>query len=223
MKLYNMNLSNFATKCRIAIYEKRCPVEIAPVPGGAALMPGGNAELTEYRKIYPMGKVPALDVDGFVFGESEVINEYLEDKFPNPSLLPGTPVARARSRTFSRFHDLYLDPPLRALIAQGNPSTRDPKVVSEKLTEVAVRLDQLETMLAEGGFASGPSFTLADCALAPTVFIALNVLPVFGAKSAVEGRPKLSRWWAEVQTRPSVKKALSEMREALAAYQNQRR
>ena len=37
MKLYNMNLSNFSTKCRIAVYEKGCPVEIAPIPGGEPL------------------------------------------------------------------------------------------------------------------------------------------------------------------------------------------
>ena len=222
MKLYNMNLSNFATKCRIAIYEKGCAVEIAPIPGEEPF-PGVRRASPEYLKIYPMGKIPSLEVDGFVFGESEVINEYLEDQFPSPPLLPRTPLARARSRTVSRFHDLYLDPPLRALIGQANPSIRDQKVVGEKLAEVTARLHQLETMLADNGFAAGPNFTFADCALAPTIFIAVNVLPVFGAKSAFDGRPKLSRWWSEVQTRPSVKKALGEMSEALAAYQSQGR
>jgi len=123
---------------------------------------------------------------------------------------------RARSRTFSRFHDLYLDPPLRALIAQANPAARDPKVVGERLAELTARLDQLENLLADEGFAAGPSFTFADCALAPTTFIANNVLPFFGSKPAVEGRPRLSRWWSHVQTRPSVKRALAEMAEALA-------
>jgi glutathione S-transferase len=215
MKLYNGNLSNFSTKCRIAVYEKGCPVEIAPIPG-AEPIPGRRGASPEYLKIYPMGKFPSLEVDGFIFGESEVINEYLEDRFPTPSLLPGTPEERARSRTFSRFHDLYLDPPLRGLIAQANPAARDPKVVGERLAELTARLDQLENLLADEGFAAGPSFTFADCALAPTVFIVNNVLPFFGTKPAVEGRPRLSRWWSHVQTRPSVKRALAEMAEALA-------
>jgi glutathione S-transferase len=215
MKLYNMNLSNFSTKCRIVVYEKGCPVEIAPIPGGEPF-PGRRRASPEYLKIYPMGKIPSLEVTGFIFGESEVINEYLEDRFPTPSLLPGTPEERARSRTFSRFHDLYLDPPLRALIAQGNPAARDPKVVGERLTELTARLDHLENLLADEGFAAGPSFTFADCALAPTIFIANNVLLFFGARPAVEGRPRLSRWWSHVQTRPSVKRALAEMAEALA-------
>jgi len=210
MKLYNMNLSNFATKCRIAIYDKSAKVDIVAIPGNDSKSP-------EYLKLNPLGKVPTLDADGVVIAESETINEYLEDKFPTPALLPKSPEARARVRWFTRFHDLYLEPPLRALFPQMNPKTRDEKVVNDKLTELNTRLDQLEKMLADSGFATGPDFTLADCALAPTTFFAVNLLGMFGAKPPVEGRPKLAAWWAHVQTRPSVKKALGEMGEALAA------
>ncbi|MGA9721355.1 MAG: glutathione S-transferase family protein [Candidatus Binatus sp.] len=214
MKLYNGNMSNFATKCRIAIYEKGCPVEIAPIPGGDFKSP-------EYLKIYPMGKTPSLDADGMIIGESEVINEYLEEKFPTPALLPKSPEARARVRTLTRFHDLYLDPPLRALFSQIDPKTRDAKIVAEKLAESTTRFDQLEKMLSDGGFAYGADFTFADCALAPTMVFATNMLAFFGAKSVLEGRPKLARWWNQVQTRPSVKKALGEMTEAIAEFRRQ--
>ncbi len=210
MKLYNMNLSNFATKCRIAIYDKNAPVEIVGIPGNDLKSP-------EYLKINPLGKTPSLDADGLLIPESETINEYLEDKFPNPPLMPKSPEGRAKVRSFTRFHDLYLEPPLRALFPQMNPKTRDEKVVNEKLTELNARLDQLDKMLAESGFAMGAEFTLADCALAPTIFFAVNLLGMFGAKPPLEGRPKLAAWWSHVQTRPSVKKALGEMAEALAA------
>ncbi|HUY39421.1 MAG TPA: glutathione S-transferase family protein [Candidatus Binataceae bacterium] len=210
MKLYNMNLSNFATKCRIAIYDKGAPVEIVPVPNNDLKSP-------EYLKINPLGKVPAMDADGLMIAESEVINEYLEDKFPTPALLPKTPEGRARVRAFTRFHDLYLEPPMRALFGQMNPKTRDDKVVNEKLSDVNLRLDQLDKMLADGGFACGPDFTLADCALAPTIFFTVNLLAMFGAKPPLEARPKVAAWWTHVQTRPSVKKAIGEMAEALAA------
>src|SRR5262249_5028818 len=79
MKLYSMNGSHFASKCRIVIYEKGAPVDIVPIPGGDLQSP-------EYLKIYPMGKTPALAVDGTIIGESEIINEYLEERFPNPPL-----------------------------------------------------------------------------------------------------------------------------------------
>ncbi len=214
MKLYNMNLSNFATKCRIAIYDKGINVEMAAVPGG-------DAHSAEYLKINPFGKVPALDADGVAIAESEVINEYLEDKFPTPSLLPKSPEARAQVRIMTRFHDLYLEPPIRALFPQMNPKTRDNNVVNEKLTEINSRLDQLEKMLPDSGFACG-DFTLADCALAPTIFFAVNLLGMFGAKPPLEGRTRLAKWWTHVQTRPSVKKGLGEMAEAMAAMRGGR-
>jgi len=210
MKLYNMNLSNFATKCRIAIYEKGAKVDIVAIPGN-------DLKSAEYLKINPLGKTPSLDADGLIIAESETINEYLEDKFPTPALMPKSPEGRAKVRAFTRFHDLYLEPPLRALFPQMNPKTRDEKVVNEKLTELNGRLDQLEKMLADSGFATGADFTLADCAIAPTMFFAVNLLGMFGAKPPLESRPKLAAWWAQTQTRPSVKKALGEMAEALAA------
>jgi glutathione S-transferase len=211
MKLYNMNLSNFATKSRIVIYEKGANVEIAAIPGG-----GGKS--AEYRAINPLGKIPCLDADGLIIPESEVINEYLEEKFPSPALLPKGPEARAKVRLFTRSHDLYLDPPLRALFAHLNPKSRDEKVVTERLTELQGRMDLLESMLAPAGnFAAGPDFTLADCALAPTTFFLVNMLPGFGAKPPLEGRPKYAAWWSKVQERPAVKKALAEMGEALKA------
>lgn len=211
MKLYNLNLSNFATKSRIVVFEKGAKIEIADIPGG-------NPKSPEYLKVNPLGKIPSLEADGVLIAESEVINEYLEEKFPNPPLLPKSPEARAQARFFTRLHDLYLDPPLRALFGHLNPKNRDEKVVNEKLSELQGRLDLLETMLAApGNFAAGPEFTLADCALAPTMFFITNMLPGFGAKPPLESRPKLTAWWTKVQTRPSVNKALGEMGVALKA------
>ena len=212
MKLYNMNLSNFASKCRLAIYEKGAKVDIVPIPGGDLKSP-------EYLKVYPLGKTPTLDADGVIIGESEVINEYLEDKFPQPALLPKDPESRAHARSISRFHDLYLEPPLRAMFPQVNPATRDQKVVDEKLAEVTTRANQLEALLGSGPYAAGVAFTLADCALIPTMFLATLLLPMLGGQPVLDGRPKLAAWWAKVQDRPSVKKVLAEQQEALVKFQ----
>jgi glutathione S-transferase len=211
MKLYSMDLSNFATKSRLVIYEKGLNVEMAAIPGGKLSSP-------EYAQINMLGKIPALEADGLLIPESEVINEYLEDKYPTPPLLPKSPEGRAKVRILTRFHDLYLEPPLRALFGQMNRKTRDEKVVGEKVTDLKNRIGQLEKMLADGGFACGSEFTLADCALAPTVFFVTNLGPAFGLKP-LDGHPKLAAWWSHVQTRPSVKKGLAEMGEALAAMQ----
>ncbi|MFQ5668352.1 MAG: glutathione S-transferase family protein, partial [Candidatus Binatia bacterium] len=124
MKLYSMDLSNFASKCRLAIYEKDAPVEIVPIPGN-------DLKSAEYLKIYPMGKTPALEVGGRIIGESEIINEYLEEKFPVKPLLPRDPESRAAARSFGRFHDLYLEPPLRALFPQVTAKDKDLDTVYE--------------------------------------------------------------------------------------------
>jgi len=214
MKLYNMNLSNFASKCRLVIYEKGAPVDIVPIPGNDLKSP-------EYLKIYPLGKTPALEVKGQIIGESEVINEYLEDKFPDKALLPKDAEGRAKARTFSRFHDLYLEPPLRALFPQVSAKDKDQKFISEKLGDIKTRLDQLEAMLSNGPYALGSAFTLADCALIPTMFFANLLCPMLGAPSPTEGRPKLAAWWAKVQERGSVQKVLAEQQEALMQMQQQ--
>jgi len=212
MKLYNAYLSNFASKCRLAIYEKNAPVELVPIPGS-------DLKSAEYLKIYPMGKTPALEVNGQIIGESEVINEYLEEKFPATPLLPKDAEGRARSRSISRFHDLYLEPPLRALFPQATAKEKDTKLIGEKLAEIKTRVDQLEAMLSGGPYALGTAFTLADCALVPTMFFLNLIPPMMGGSSPSEGHPKLAAWWGKVQERPAVQKVLGEQQKALMELQ----
>jgi glutathione S-transferase len=209
MKLYNLALSNFAAKSRIAIYEKGLNVELVDPPGGL-----GSAD---YKKVNPLGKVPALLLDnGQLIAESELINEYLEDKYPEKPLLPKDAEGRAKVRAFTRFHDLYLEPPMRAVFPKLFGQQLDDKFIQEKIADVNSRLDQLEGMIGSPCVA-GSTFTLADCALAPTMFFLTTFLPQFGSKVPTEGRPKIAAWWSRVQEHPSVKKALDEQRAALAA------
>ena len=214
MKLYNMFLSNFASKCRLAIYEKNAPVEIVAIPGN-------DLKSAAYLKIHPLGKTPALETDGLVIGESEVINEYLEDKFPTPALLPKDAEGRARVRGITRFHDLYLEPPLRALFPQLAAKEKDRQLLDTKFAEIKQRLDQLEAMLAPGPYACGDAFTLADCALVPTMFFAVGMLPILSGPACPGDRPKLRAWWAKVQERPTVQKVLGEQQKALRERQAQ--
>jgi glutathione S-transferase len=209
MKLYNLALSNFATKSRIAIYEKGLNVELVDPPGGL-----GSAD---YKKVNPLGKVPALVLDnGQLIAESELINEYLEDKYPEKPLLPKDAEGRAKVRAFTRFHDLYLEPPMRAVFPKLFGQKLEDKFVEEKITDVNNRLDQLESVIGSP-CAAGNTFTLADAALAPTMFFLTNFLPQLGSKGPTEGRPKIAAWWSKVQEQPSVKKAIGEQQAALTA------
>ena len=204
MKLYGVVQSNFTAKCRIVLYEKGLldQVELVAVPADG---PGAAA----YRAINPLGKIPALEVDGTIIVESEVINEYLEERFPEPPLLPADPIGRARARVVSRFHDLYLEPALRAIYPPVDPAD-----VEVRLPEVWERLDQLEGLLGEP-WAAGAMFTLADCALAPTMLFASLLMRFVQRPAPVEGRSKLRAWWQLVRTRPSIQIVLEEQRRAL--------
>jgi len=214
MKLYNANLSPYAARVRVAIYAKNLPIEIVSPPGGTGT--------PEYKKLNPTGKVPALEVDGQVIAESEVINEYLDDRFPTPALRPADPLARARMRVLSRFGDLYLSPALGGLFGQTNPATRDAKLVAEKLAELAAKLDQLEQLVVAGPYAAGPELSLADCSLATLFFFLGRLLPAVGGPDPLAGRPKLKKVGDAVAAHPAVAKVLAEMATAWAEMQKAR-
>ncbi len=61
-------------------------------------------------ELNPIGKVPVLERDGWVLPESAVINEYLEEVFPEPALLPADPTQRANARLLIFRHDDFTDP-----------------------------------------------------------------------------------------------------------------
>jgi glutathione S-transferase len=206
MKLYSQPLSHFASRCRIVIREKGLDVEIVAPPGEAPFP-------AEYRRVNPLGKIPALDIGGRVIVESEVIDEYLDERFPEPPLMPADPEGRASVRTLSRVHDLYFEPALHPLFFQLDPATRDASAVAAGLAETAARLDQLEALLV-GPWAAGAAFTLADCALAPTMLFASFVVPMLGGGSPFDRRPRLAAWWERVQQRPSVAAVHAEQRAA---------
>ena len=209
MKLYNLMLSNFASKSRIAIYEKGLNVEMVDPPGGM-----GSAD---YKKVNPLGKVPALALDdGQLIAESETINEYLEDKYPQTPLLPKDAEGKAKVRACTRFHDLYLEPPMRALFPKLFGQNLDDKFVEEKVcgSEQPPRSTRCNDW---GLWAAGNAFTLADATLAPTMFFLNTFLPQFGSKGPLEGRSKVAAWWKNVQERPSVKKVIGEQQAALTA------
>jgi glutathione S-transferase len=111
---------------------------------------------------------------------------------------------------------LYLDPPLRALFFQMDPKTRDADVVKQSQTDLGAKLDYLEGRIGTP-WAAGEAFSLADCALAPTIWYVRKIAPLFGAADPFASRPRLRAWFARVQERPSVKRALEAQGQALAA------
>ncbi len=142
--------------------------------------------------VNPAGAVPVLVVDGAAIPESIVILQYLEDRFPQPPLLPADALGRARARLLhDRVTALLAQPVYK--VARGTP---EEKARGEEAVRSA--LAALERELPERGFLVG-DFSIADIALACFVLKLPEALRPSGL-----GLPRLSRWEAEVRARPSV-------------------
>ena len=207
MKLYNADLSPFAARCRIQIYAKGLDIELVAPPGGLSS--------DEYKAINVTGRIPTLEVDGQVLPESEVICEYLEDRFPTPALRPEDPLERARSRLLSRLADVDVVPPLQALFGQVNPAQRDAATVDEKYVDLCRALDHIEGFIGRDEYAVGSSLTLADCGLVPMAFFISRLMPLLGKADPFESRPGLSGWWARIQKQEAPARVIGELSEAL--------
>ena len=202
MKLYNSDLSPFAARCRMQLRAKHLPVELAAPPA-------------DRSAVNPVGKIPALHVDGRIIPESEVICEYLEDRFPEPPLRPASLEDRALVRTLSRIADLYVLAPLFEIFGQINPATRDTALVTKKLAELLKGLDQLEQFISGERYAVDNRLTLADCTLAPALFFVVALAPRFGEADILAARPRLKSYWQNIGQDPIAAGVLAEMGRAM--------
>jgi glutathione S-transferase len=215
MKLYQSNLSPYASRCRIQMYAKGIDdIELCEPPGGISS--------DEFKKVNPSGKIPALEVDGLVLGEAQIICEYLEDKYPEPSLRPDGDLERASARLLCQVTDLYILGPLFVMLPHMNPADRDQTVVDQQMALLTTNFVVLESYLSSAGYvggdyAVGGQLSLADCAMVPALFVGVNVLPGFGMAEPLAATPTLARYWQAIQKDGSCSRVLAEMAEALKA------
>lgn len=202
MKLYQFPYSHYSAKVKIALLEKGLSFE-TPEFGWDYL------KSPEFLAINPLGKVPFLQDGDFGIGESEVIIEYLEDRYPEPPLLPPTPEDRARSRWLSRFHDLYLAPQLTTLyfaLSDGRAGKPDFAPEVDRLHELVALL---EGRIEPAPYFLGTQFTLAD-ATYPLSCVYIRMLSAAHGKPVPDSAmPKLAAWFAAVKERPAVARVLA--------------
>src|ERR1700731_1402091 len=100
LELYHAGLTQASVKVRTTLKEKGLAYKshYLRLPEGEHLSP-------EFLAINPDGQVPALVHDGEIITETTVINEYLDDAFPDPPLKPTSPVERAQMRRFGQIVD----------------------------------------------------------------------------------------------------------------------
>ena len=117
MKLYTGDLSPYSAKVRMQIYAMGIEDEVSfdlPVQ----FMMGKMFEVS------PIGRIPVLEVDEGLIPESEVIAEYLDERFPDKALTGGSLKERADVRVVSRIADIYLMNNIFMSLSQANPETR---------------------------------------------------------------------------------------------------
>lgn len=218
MKLYSTDLSPFAARCRMLVYHKGLEnqVEILPVPW--------PTKSPEWKRINPIGKIPALQLGDQVIVESEVILDYLEDRFPERPLRPANLEERARARTLGRICDVYVFAALGPLFGQLASKSRDPNVIEPSLQKLHEALAHLEAFLPESGpFAVGGTFSLADCTLVPALWILGAVVPAFGDQEPIARHAKLNRYWTAAAKEAVAAKVIAEMERGLVAFTAQMR
>lgn len=178
--LYDADRCPFCARVRIVLAEKGIEYETVQVDLD-------DRPSWIYEK-NPLGKVPVLEEDAFVLPESAVINEYLEERYPEPPLWPADPGERSLGRLLVfRFDELSR--PYYAL-RRGEDGAAD---------RFGAALGRLDAVLQEQPYLSGREFGLADAAYVPWIVRARDRLDFdLGSFAA------LSDWLERLTARPSI-------------------
>ena len=165
MKLYHSPPSTNSLKVRIALLEKGLEFESVVID-----LTKREQKAPDYLKIHPFGQVPALDDDGFVVYDSTVINEYLEDEYPHPPLLPSDSESRALARLMEDYRDNHVNPHFVTLIHEHRKAEeeRDVALIREAHGNIGSAFTVLERQLQGREYLAGP-FSLADIAFMPNI------------------------------------------------------
>jgi len=207
MKLYSGDLSPYSARVRMQIYAKGL--------SDIAIERPADFGTPKFRERLPIGRIPVLDIDGDLMPESEVISEYLEEVYPEPSLLGATPRETAHIRLLARIGDIYLMNNMFMLSAQTRTSSRNEGIVELLGGQVVRNIKALDRMIGRDGFACCGRLTLADCALVPALFLVENVLPGTGLADPVPGNANVAAYWTAIRKQEPAARILVELHRGL--------
>jgi glutathione S-transferase len=209
MRLNSWDISPYAARVRMQIYAKGL-TEIATEQTSFLLT----------QKVYedrPLSRIPSLEIDGDVIAESAVIAEYLEEVFPEPSLLGATPRENAHIRTLARIGDVYLintafmlGAQTRVLAAQTPVPTGVESLVALLGGQLASSLRTLDRLIGRDGFACLGRLTLADCALVPALSYVQHALLNRGLADPIAANANVAAYQAAIQRQAPAAHVLAE-------------
>lgn len=206
--LYDNPFSPFARKVRMVLDYKGLAFQSIDA---LAL-----AERERLREANPRAEVPVLVDDGLTVIDSADIVAYLEDRYPDPPVMPAGPAQRALARSWQRCADTILDAILHDISIWTWPTHRRQDAPPAGLLEqgqrdIAALLGRLERALPDDGFLCGAP-SVADFALFPH----LSALRVLGLGPDPGTLPRIARWDARMRACPAVRVDLERVKRAVA-------
>jgi glutathione S-transferase len=204
-------LASYCHKALIALYENDTPFEANIVDLAS------ESERAALLKMWPIGKFPVLRdaARNQTIPESTVIVDYLDRHYPGRTrFVPADADQALQTRLRDRFYDLYVHEPMQKIVGdrirpQGN---KDPHGVEEAQARLKTSYGMIDREMAARSFAMGEAFSLADCAAAPALFYANEVLP-FGADHI-----NLKAYFDRLKARPSHARVLREAEPYFAMF-----
>ena len=190
MVLYSGTTCPFSQRCRFVLFEKGMDFDIRDVdlfnkPEDISVM-------------NPYGQVPILVERDLILYESNIINEYIDERFPHPQLMPADPVQRARARLLLLNFE-------RELFVNVEPlEKQDPKRIDKARVVVRDRLSQLAPVVAKSKCKLGEDFSMIDVALAPLLWR----LELYGIELPKAAAPVL-KYAERIFSRPAFFEALT--------------
>lgn len=199
LTLHYHPLSSYCWKVLIALYEKELPFQAAEVNLGDA------AARAAFEALWPTAKIPLLQDDDRFVPETSIQIEHLDLRHGGARMLPGDPAAQLEVRLWDRLFDNYVMSPLQHAVGYylRPEDQRDPLALDDARSRLAMAYAMIEARMPGTTWAVGDSFTMADCAAAPSLFYASIFLPF------PPGHPKLAAYFERLIVRPSVARVVA--------------
>lgn len=203
LTLYFHPFASFCQKVIIALYENDTPFE------GRVVNFGDEASVADFKRLWPIGKMPVLrdDANDRTIPESTTIIEYLAQYYPGRSaLIPANAEHARQARSWDRFFDLYIHEPMQKIVVDRlwPPGQNDGFGVAQAKSLLATAYGMIDAEMATKTWAMGDDFSMADCAAAPALFYAREVLPFGDTHKNVAG------YFDRLMNRPSLARAVKE-------------
>lgn len=195
MELFTNPLCPYAHRARLVLAEKNLTVRLSQIDL--------RNKPPRFQELSPHGTLPVLRVRAGALWESTVIAEYLEERFPEPALLPEEPLARARARQWIRFADDRLYADTKRLLLARDPAAQ---AAARERVHDALRFMEREGFACadDGPYWLGERFTLVDVTFLPW-FEQRAALETLRGFTGPEEYPGLRRWHSSVAERPAVR------------------